>query len=195
VRLIAAASIAFATAAIAAPDLGRLTPILLQPGVNRVPQFAADGREARIVLAWRDNANAHGYDLFLVLMPTKRGGADWNVVGFETGNSFSDEIADAPHTGEDVATAVRFVRAGANPLVVVARRRIVTSYPDPAETTISIYSLRQSEGVPGTTQDYFSVAKQWRARNRYCNAELALRDELNLPLRKNYQGSLRVGGC
>jgi hypothetical protein len=187
--------LAFATGAAAAPNLGRLTPIPLQTGVNRIAQFSSDGREARIVLAWRDNGNAHGYDVFLVLMPTKRGGTDWNVVGLETGQSFSDEIRDAPHTGEDVATAVRFVRRGTKPLVVMASRRIVESYPAPAETMIKVYELRRSDGVPGTTIDYFAVTRQWKARERYCNAELALHDEVGLPLRKNYQGTLRTGGC
>ena len=92
------------TVAEAAPKIGRLTPIPLEPGVNRIPHFAADGREARIILAWRGNGNAHGYDVFSVFMPSQSGASVWNVVGFETPQSFSDDIRDAPHTGEAVAT-------------------------------------------------------------------------------------------
>jgi hypothetical protein len=164
--------------------------------VNSVANFAVDGRDARIVRAWRDNGNAHGYDLFLVLMPTTAGSADWNVVGFETGDEFSDQIRTQPHTGEDIVKAVRFVRGpNGQPLVAVATRTISEGYYDRAETTISIYELRRNEGSFGTTQDYFAVARRWNAQKRYCNAELALRDELKLPLPSDYAGPNKVDRC
>jgi hypothetical protein len=178
---------------------GVLTPIPLHSGVNRLPNFASDGREGRIVLAWRDNANAHGYDVFLVLLPTKAGANDWNIVGFEDGEDFADTLRDQPHTGEDVVRAVRFVRTWQSgkevPLVVTATRTIVTSIPRPAQTPIAVYSLQKSDGVPGTTADYFRVIRKWRAKRLYCNAELALKDELRVPVRQNYQGSHAIGGC
>jgi hypothetical protein len=185
------------TTAASSSRLGRLSEIPLGLGVNNVPRFAVDGRTARIIVGWRDNGNAHGYSLYLVLMPTKRGGSDWNVVGFEDGKDFSDTINDNPHTGEDVVTAVRFLRAGPNrqPIVAVARRNWRETFYDRAETTIVIYDLRQSEGIFGTTQDYFTAARRWKAKKRYCNAELALRDELNLPLPSGYGGPNKVDGC
>jgi len=189
---------ASADAAVAA-KVGAYSPIKLTSGVNHITAFSADGRDARIVLAWRDNANAHGYDVFLVLMPTRRGGTDWNVVGFEDGNEFQDQITDAPHTGEDVARAVRFVttlsRGRRVPLVATATRSIKTSYPDPATTVVSLYALAQSEGVPGTTTDYFKVVRKWTTKRTYCNAELALQDELGIPVRQDYAGSKNSGGC
>jgi hypothetical protein len=168
----------------------------LHAGVNQIPHFSGDDREARIVLGWRDNGNAHGYSLFLVLMPTGLHRTDWNVVGFEDGDSFSDQITDEPHTGEDVVKAVRFVRAGPRqlPTVAVATRKWSETYYDRAETTISIYELRRNNEGPGT-RDYFDVVKRWTARKRYCNAELALKDELRLPLPSDYGGPNTVDGC
>ena len=185
---------ALAATASAAPNVDRLTTIPLRLGINSIAQFAPDGREARIAVGWRDNGNAHGYRVFLVLMPTKHGGMDWNVVGFEDGQSFSDELRDEPHTGEDVVRAVRFVRTGQKPAVIVASRKWSESYYDRAETTISIYHLRRTDGGP-VTRDYFSVTRQWKARKSYCNAELALRDEVHLPLAPDYDGPNTVDGC
>jgi len=191
-----AAGLASVMAAAAAPPFGRLTEIPLRAGINQIQNFAPGGRDARIITAWRDNGNSHGYRLYLVLMPTKPGWTDWNVVGFETGNDFSDEIRDEPHTGEDVVTAVRFVREGLRrtPLVVAATRKWTETYYDRAQTVMTIYQLRRNDGGPGT-QDYFGVAKRWAAKKRYCNAELALRDELRLPLPPDYGGPNKVDGC
>ena len=165
--------------------------------MNRINHFTSDGRDARIILGWRDNGNAHGYDLFLVLVPTKRGWSDWNVVGFEDGQDFSDEVTDEPHADEDVVRAVRFVRAGPKqrPMVAIAKREWKETYYDRAETTISIYELRQNQGTFGTTRDYFTVTHRWKAKKRYCHADLALRDELGLPLPSYYGGPNKIDGC
>ena len=196
IAAVAICAAAFAMMGATPAKFGRLTPIPLRAGVNPIPRFAPDGRDARIVLGWRDNGNAHGYDVFLVLMPTKRGWADWNIVGFEDGNDFRDQIRDEPHTGEDVVVAVRFVRAGPKqtPLVAVASRKWTVTFYDRAETTMSVYELRQTDGGP-VTRDYFTVSKRWKAQKRYCNAELALRDELHLPLPSDYGGPNKVDGC
>jgi len=42
-----------------------LTPIPLKPGPNTIERFAPDGRSAIVTLGWRENGNAHGYDLYL----------------------------------------------------------------------------------------------------------------------------------
>src|ERR1700736_6877471 len=65
----------------AEPAITGLSPITLVAGPNQLPRFSQDGREALITLGWRDNGNAHGYDLYLVMLPTKPGAGDWNVVG------------------------------------------------------------------------------------------------------------------
>jgi hypothetical protein len=191
--------LASASSALAVPRLGHLVPISLHAGVNRISHFMPDGRDAQIIRAWRENGNAHGYEVFLILVPTKRGGSDWNVIGFDRGKSFDDEITYAPHTGEDVSQAVRFVwtsQAGKRtPLVVKAARQIATSYADPSVTTVTVYSLRRSDGVFGTTTDYFGVLNEWKAGMRYCNAELALRDEVGLPLPSDYAGPNKIDGC
>jgi len=199
VLLAGACLLAAVSSASALPRLAHLAPISLNAGVNRIPHFMPDGRDAQIIRAWRENGNAHGYEVFLILAPTKRGASDWNVVGFDRGKSFDDEITYAPHSGEDVSQAIRFVWTSQHgkrtPLVVKAVRNIETSYADPSVTTITVYSLRKSDGVFGTTTDYFAILKEWKAGMRYCNAELALRDEVGLALRSDYAGPKTADGC
>jgi len=78
-----------------------LVPIPLKSGPNTIERFAPDGRSAIVTLGWRENGNAHGYDLYLVLMAGNSGVPE--VVGFDTltrdGGGFEDTIRDDPHTG------------------------------------------------------------------------------------------------
>lgn len=184
-----------------APELSGLTPIPLKAGLNRVPQFASDGREATILLGWRDNGNAHGYDLFVVTMPSRLGGKDTQVVGIDeggTGGRFNDVIRDQPHTGEDIVRFVRFARGMVNgkpsTLLLTATRDIAGAYPEPAFVDFVAYQLERSDGAPGATVDYFAPIARFRSEGRYCNAEMALSAAFSLPLRTGYQGPKQPNG-
>jgi hypothetical protein len=184
-----------------APELSELTPIPLKAGLNRVPQFSSDGREATILLGWRDNGNAHGYDLFVVTMPSRQGGKDTQVVGIDeggTGGRFNDVIRDQPHTGEDIVRFVRFARGMVNgkpsTLLLTATRDIAGAYPEPAFVDFVAYRLERSDGAPGATVDYFAPIARFRSEGRYCNAEMALSAAFNVPLRTGYQGPKQPNG-
>jgi hypothetical protein len=47
----------------------------------------------------------------------------------------------------------------------------------------------------GTTEIYFDSVKEWTAKRLYCNAEMALHDEMGFPLSATYKGSMKRGGC
>ncbi len=174
-------------------------PVPLHSGVNRIADFAGDGRAALVTMGWRDNGNAHGYSLFGVLLPDTATPRRWTIVGIERAGAPADTIADDPHTGEDVVTAVRFVRAtGAHrrqTLLVTATRHWQDSIPAAAPTTITVYTLHSSAGAVGHTQDYFAPALSVDTTRRYCNADMALHQEAGLPLPADYAGGAAPDGC
>ncbi|HMI19010.1 MAG TPA: hypothetical protein VK533_05650 [Sphingomonas sp.] len=179
--------------------LSGATEIALHTGVNRVPDFASDGREALVVVGWRGNGNAHGYSLFTILMQNGEQPRDWNIVGVDHKARFEDTVSDDPHTGEDIVSSVRFVRAyfkqRRQSLIVVATRHWKDSIPEPANTTIDVYALARSQGDIGETADFFSRVLTTQSRLKYCNADMALKQEAGLPLPPDYAGSKTSTGC
>jgi hypothetical protein len=135
--------------------LTELSAIPLAAGSNRIEHFAADGRPGIITLGWRDNGNAYGYCVFLVLMPTAADAADWNVVGIESGDASGlddDIVKDDPHTGEDAVTAVRFAHgrvdgAPATLLLVASRMVGATGTPAPAVVRYQAFRLVRNYGT------------------------------------------------
>ena len=173
---------------------GPYTVIPVKPGMNRIPAFAPDGSAAIIISSWVDNGNAWGHRRYEVIIPSRDG--EWNLVSFN--DKEVDGIFDVPHTGEDAISVVKFVwgyeEGRRVALVVQASRDPQDGVPDPAETTITIYSMRQNDEV-GTTKVYFKPVKEWTAKRHYCNAEMALLDELRIPLSTTYQGVRNARGC
>ncbi|MFI4997993.1 MAG: hypothetical protein ACHQAQ_19690 [Hyphomicrobiales bacterium] len=188
----------------AEPKLSDLVPVKLVAGPNKVAQFMPDGRDALITLGWRDNGNAHGYDLYLVMLPTKPKGNDWNVVGiFPSGfeSRLEDTIRDDPHMGEDVVRSVRFARGKLDgkpaALLVVATREtdIEVGIPGPSFTSFEVYRLTHSDAGMGTTADYFERVLQSRSTTKFCNAEMALFKRFGLALPAGYAGPRTEDGC
>ncbi len=183
-------------------ELSDLQPIPLFTGPNRIEPFAPDGRSAIVVKAWRDNRNAHGYDLFLVMMPTQAGASDWNVVALESADpnaSDADTLRDDPHTGEDTVTAVRFARGKVDgapaTLILVASREIGSApIPDPALVRFQVHRLAPNERGLGTA-DYFQRIDTAISAKSYCNAEKALSQQFGLPLDADYAGPDTDDGC
>jgi hypothetical protein len=192
-------------AATAADSLsGRLTdvrPITVAYGAHMIDGFADDGRPALITRGWRDNGNAHGFDVWLILLAGAPGADDWNVVGLDNGARVEPVITDDPHTGEDTVRSMRLVKARLDghpaTLLITATRQLAPGHaiPDPAKTEIDIYTLRRNNEGPGETRDYFGAAAQTLTDQAYCNADMALWRELRLPLPKDYAGGRSSGGC
>jgi hypothetical protein len=207
-RLLLAALLALGLAgpaAAAEPAKHRLTdlvPIPLKSGPNTIERFAPDGRGAIVTLGWRENGNAHAYDLFLVLMQGHGGG--WNVVGFDnltaSGGEFEDTIRDTPHAGEDVVRSVRFVRGKidgeAATMVFVAQRGFdpEEGIPGPSLVDYTVYRLMPGEEI-GTTTDMFQPVETQQSTTRFCHAEKALLKQYGLPLTRSYGGPDTADGC
>ena len=173
-----------------------LSPLPLASGVNRVERLAPDGRAGLITLAWRDNGNAWGYDVYTVMLQGP--GPTWSLAGIELSNEeFADTIRDMPHTGEDVAMAVRFARAQVDGRSAVVLLRAVRDWKDtpfdPASTRFEVFALRAGE--VGTTTQYFARVSTTNLPDRYCNAEMALARASGLPIRPGYEGRRTPTGC
>ena len=178
--------------------------IPLHAGVNTIERFAPDGRSATIVQAWRDNGNAHGHAVYLVVM-AHRGcgyGDTACVVAIDDGHGPLQDTAEAsPFDGERVLETVRFARATVNgaPATVMIRADLGEAksgvLADHAPAAVSVYVL-QSPGVDvGTTPDVFKLAFKVKAVGAFCNADMALHQTLGLPLPADYAGGKGPGGC
>lgn len=189
------------------PQLGKLTPIPVPDGINAISKFAPDGRTGTIVMAWRDNGNAHGHYVYLVLLPLPEGQVSLDkqtgVVAFDggRGSSLEDVAGASPFDGERVLQTVRFARGqwGGAPATLMLRADLGRSssgvLADHAPADISIYKLDRSPDGVGAPPDVFRLVARFRPPGRFCNADLALATALRLPLPANYAGPPRPGGC
>jgi hypothetical protein len=184
-------------------NVNNIEPIGLLPGANKVSRFADDGRDAIVTLAWRDNGNAWGYDVILVMQPTNRGGSDWNVVGIQppptsVDQTLRDVIRDSPHTGEDVIRAVRLARGNVDgrpsTLLLVAERDIVNTVPEPARVKLEIYRLVHAPEI-GTTIDSFKLIDSRFMGGKFCDAEGALARAFAIQPRRSSMGPATPDGC
>ena len=184
--------------------LAGLAPVELHDGINAVTGFAPDGRSGTIIRTWRENGNAWGYHLFIVTT-AQRGGGSWNVVGIDDPMNKSvlrDHLTDAPHTGEDAITSIRFAHGRLNgeaaTLLLEVRRDLGSApVPDPAVATLYIYQMTTAtpEESVGSTPDYFRLVGQVRSRTKFCSSDMALSKLAGLPLPKDYAGSAKADGC
>ncbi|HTO83982.1 MAG TPA: hypothetical protein VMQ73_17215 [Methylomirabilota bacterium] len=172
--------------------------------MNEIDDFAGDGRPAIIVGGWRDNGNAHGGDLFLVMLQSPSGRGKWNVVTVQRKpDELEREVVyDSPHTVEDAVSSVRFAHGLVDgkpaTLLIVATRDLgnATSSIDPVPVDIEFYRLvRREDGLFGWPPDYFDLVETVRSATPYCNSDLALSKEIGLPLPEPYAGPNRDDGC
>jgi hypothetical protein len=174
-------------AAVAGRPGAVMSALPLHSGVNQIPNIAGDGKGGSISVDWRENGNAWGYSIYMV-----RAGGSIATVGDE------DRLTARPDTGEDVITAVRFARGPykgrTTTFALVADRNIVESVPDPATTTIKIYALQRNDEPLGTPYQFVKV-NELHAKRHYCNADMALKTELGLPLPRDYSGPRTLDGC
>lgn len=192
-------SMALAAAA-AGPSISDIAPITLRDGINKVPGFMPDGSAATIVQAWRGNGNAHSYHVWLVLASSSEGHTA-GVVGIDGADAgVGDIVRDDPFDGERVLGAVRFAhgKVDGQPATLLLKSDLDPTpngvLADHATATVRIFRLAITDGI-GETPYVFEPISTTQTTKRYCNAELALAQVLNLPLSKNFAGANRDDGC
>ncbi len=200
-KAIVIALLAAPPARAAEPIIADLAPISVQNGVNKIARLAPDGRDGVVFVGWRDNGNAHGYNVVLVTLPDRESG-ELEVVRVEPGDDAeaeaADVITDFPHTFEDVVKAFRFARGTVDgkhaTLLLVAVRNWKDAIPEPATVTFSVYQLQNAPDA-GTTPDHFSLIRREQSDRLSCNADMALSRRFEIPLPDEYRGSAAVDGC
>jgi hypothetical protein len=177
------------------PDLHKrltgVTQIDIKPGINRIRNAEGDGRDAQVISADRQNGNAWGFGVYMVVMRPRweEAKSDWAIVGIaEKDHNLSTQITDRPHTGEDDLKVVRFAHGTLDgkpkTLLIIAERTPAGSVPDPAPAKIRIFALRAvtDEETIGSTPDVFEPVIEYQTTKLYSDADDALLDELKLPL-------------
>ena len=115
---------------------------MLRNGENII-DLDGDGIQDKIFVAWRDNANAHGYEQITFYRNTKRREHPWELVPFfdQQGN-FEDDAQQtklgADCTLKTVVVMVANTKA-ANVTILVANREFGKSYADKAHVSFSYY--------------------------------------------------------
>jgi hypothetical protein len=176
-------------------DITDIQIIPLQRGINEIPHMTPDGRDGKIVMLRREDGDALGYYMFMVLI-------DGKDIGVATDSGFEDITRDQPHNISDAVKSVRFawgnVAGEKQMLLITAKRRLrpQDAPPDPAQAAIDIYQL-VSNGPIGTTGDYFTRISETVTDedHKYCNSDLVLNQKLGLPLPFPFQGPNQHDGC
>lgn len=179
-----------------------IRPIELKAGLNTVHDFTPSGGDGAILLGWRGNGNAHGYNLYSVF-DVSSGGA--NVVGFDNmtkkGGAFDDVIRDAPHTLEDYVRSIRFAKAKLDGkdgmFAFVATRRLdpEEGIPGPSLVDYTVYQLVDMQDNVGTTPLMFKPVATQTSTGKFCNSDMALFRQFGIALGSNYAGTDKPDGC
>ena len=202
--LIAAALAAVAAVASARPDISDLQAIPVHDGVNAVAHLSVDGRDGMIVSGWHNGspgADGRSQD-YLVVLKTRQGeeivGAE-PVASLVSDARFGGELLSAaPHTGEDWKRTVRFARGRVNgapaTLMILAERdmRKAKDAYTAEPVQITYFELRRDRDAD---QDQFASLGGRVSARCYVDANLALKDEIELPLPADYEGPPSSAPC
>lgn len=168
---------------VVAPQVGNTAdptqaPLPLRNGENRV-DFTGDGRPDLVVLAHRENFNAHCFDVASFFVRDERPveGTLLSIVPI-----FTDEGEKLAVTTSRGADCVLHDFRLLPEQLVVADRAPGSSFMDPGKVTFDFYALRQShEGTPGELPIRFEKVRRRISTHRYCDVGIAFADELGIP--------------
>jgi hypothetical protein len=147
-------------------------------------QLTADGLRGVLVRAWRDNFNAHGFDvLSIYARPTSAEDASPNFLLVPVWEGDKERLELTSAGGADCRlTDFRFISTlGSDLQLVTAQREFGTSYADPAAVTFTYFTLKRNSSFEvGRPMYYFESTGSRRARKPYCDVEDAFAQELGL---------------
>ena len=191
-----------------APRLTNLYVIPVRAGMNTVTDFTLDGGRAVITRAWRDNGKTRGFNVFTVTMPERAPAEgpprrNWDFVSFFDGDKEALTLTDSPHDEQTYLRSIRFAKGKLDDrtetLTLVAERDMAgtKSFGDAAPVSIQVFALRAraADAPVGRRVHYFERIATFKSQRRYCNAEIALTVELNLPMPRGWPGNKVPDGC
>lgn len=165
--------------------------VKLSNGITQL-KFKADKVDAIAVLAYRDNFNAHGFDIFSLLMKETSLDAHaqgWSAVTFFDGEK--ERLVLTVGGGADcMLHDFRLIsgKAAGSVRLVLADREAGASFADTERVIFSFFHLRKNEdGDIGRPLYYFERDKTVPAKRKYCDVGDAFKSELGLGAYKGEQ--------
>jgi hypothetical protein len=167
---------------------GDLVGYKVLPINNGLNSLRLQGHELLGFRAWRENFNAHGFDLVTLYMRNKVDGklGAWNLVPiFSRQKGDEKEQFELTVSGgaDCVLQDFRLLAATDNrpAQLIVARRDLGESYADAATVHFDYYMLAENaDGDPGWPSFYFKAEKTTSAKAPYCDVNEAFDKELQL---------------
>jgi len=146
------------------------------------------GHEILGFRAWRENFNAHGFDIVTLYMRNKVDGklGAWNLVPIfsrqKDGEKEQFELTISGGADCQLHDFRLLVATDNRPVqLIIARRDLGESYADAATVHFDYYTLAENaDGDPGWPSFYFKAQKTMQARVPYCDVNEAFDKELNL---------------
>jgi hypothetical protein len=175
----------FASSTVAADGAG----LKVLPVNNGVNQLTFLGEPAMAVRAWRENYNAHGFDVVSFYARDKAAGekASWNLVpvfGQVANANASERLEITVGGGADcVLHDFRLLRSDDDKrvMLVIAQRDMGDSFADAAPVHFTWYDLARNEDeAPGEPWLSFRQTRTTQAAKTYCDVEEAFDKELHL---------------
>jgi len=160
------------------------TVIPLRNGANEI-DIDGDGRQDMVFLAWRDNADAHGYDLATFYRHTTATDLPWELVPFFNEKARTEDSLRTTWGADCQLRGIAIVRRTASPgepiTVAVGEREFGHSFADSASVTFVVYKVaHNADGSAGWPPVYFQAESTLVAHGRYCDvndafAEIGIR--------------------
>ncbi|HJZ73850.1 MAG TPA: hypothetical protein VKE51_19060 [Vicinamibacterales bacterium] len=168
----------------AAPAFSDWVPVPLANGPNQV-DIDGDGRQDLVFVAWRDNANAHGYELVTFY---RRGPADdptWELVPFFDTKPAGEDSLHSIHGADCQLRGIAVVRrttSATEPItVIVGDRDFGRSFADAAGVRFVVYAIaRNVENTAGWPPVYFKAERTITSKSSYCDVNDAFAAELGI---------------
>ena len=173
------------TLASASTDFGDFTVVSLKSGANSI-DLNGDGKPDVVFDAWRDNGNAHGFEVITFYLADPDQTGQWRLLPLYDSTMRHERDFYRTFMGADcVLEDLVVVRSKANPHapaeLVLGSRQMGQSFVDSMPVTFTVYQfVSDSEATVGSPPYYFRATRVIRGRHRYCDINDAFEHELGL---------------
>jgi hypothetical protein len=179
---------------VAAADRGEesLKLVRLRNGMNAV-DVNVDGRDDSVVVARRENFNAHGFDvttIYIWAAADKGRELELQIVPLQSPNDAEtkederEKLTLSTSGGADcLLEDFRLLTdaAAKTAVVITAERTMGNSFADKQRVVFKHYRLkRNADGIPGWPLLYFERFKRHSSKERYCDVGDAFKKELGI---------------
>ncbi len=160
--------------------------ITLHKGTNAV-NLDATSLMATVIIARRDNFNAHSFEVTTIYATLKASGDEEPELKIIPIRREGQEDVLHLTTSGGADCVLQDFRLFADPgkhsaVLITATRKFGASFADEQLVTFEYFRLtRNAEGLPGSPALYFNFEKRWDSKKPFCDVNDAFRDELNIP--------------